>query len=79
MLLTVTLFGTAEYSQSQFISQEEYLVIIFHCSPLNVRILRMWKKCVPAIGVRCCVFYNINKTSFALTQKRTYNMNSDKK
>lgn len=73
MLLTVTLFGTAEYSHSQFTSQKEYSVMIFHFSPLNVRILRMWKNCVPAIGVRCCVFYNINETLFALTQK-----NSDK-
>jgi hypothetical protein len=42
------------------------------------RILRMWKNCVPAIGVRRCCFYNINETLFALTQIRIYNMNSDK-
>ena len=38
----------------------------------------MWKICVPAIGVRSCVFYNIKENLFALTQIRTYNMNSDK-
>ena len=78
MLVTVTLFGAAEYSQSQFVSQKEYLVMIFNFSPLNICTLRMWKNCVPAIAVRCYVFYNSNEALFALTQIRTYNMNSDK-